>query len=150
VVQVVRFAHSGWAKARPLTKRYVHQIAPSVLNQKEVAMKKQRMEFEGFGMKSVCNYHVFDHNDQKYLVIEQLKDTTTSITNRIEALIVDICKMEKLKEPKTKIFEYYPTSTLGGQYLYETRGVKFLNDDLAWFPPMESDVALIKNLVIPG
>ncbi|MDL0438300.1 hypothetical protein [Stutzerimonas frequens] len=113
-------------------------------------MKKQRMEFEGFGMASVCNYHVFDHDDQKYLVIEQLKDTTTSITNRIEVLIVDICKIEKLKEPKTKIFEYYPTSTLGSQFLYETRGVKFLNDDLAWFSPMESDVALIKKLVIPG
>ena len=113
-------------------------------------MKKQRMEFEGFGIASVCNYHVFDQNDQKYLVIEQLEETTTSITNRIEVLITEICKLEKLKEPKTKIFEYYPSSTLGGQFIYETRGVKFLNDDLAWFSPTESDVATIKSRVIPG
>ena len=113
-------------------------------------MKKQRMEFEGFGIASVCNYHIFDQNDQKYLVIEQLEETTTSITNRIEVLINDICKLEKIKEPKTKIFEYYPSSTLSGQFIYETRGVKFLNGDLAWFPPTESDVATIKSRVIPG
>ena len=74
-------------------------------------MKKERMQFQGFGMESVCNFHIFHNNEDQFLVVEQVKDTTTSITNRIEEIVPEICSREKLKLNSLKVFEYYPTDT---------------------------------------
>lgn len=113
-------------------------------------MKKQRFGFKGNNVQSVCNYHVFQHQGQQYLVIEQLRDTTTSITNRIEYLIADICKAENLQESATSIFEYYPASLLGNQTLYEVRGVSRTNGEPAWYTPTQGDITTVKTLVVPG
>lgn len=117
---------------------------------KEVSVKKQRLVFKGNNVQSVCNYHVFQDQGQQYLVIEQLGVTTTSITNRIEYLIVDICKAENLRESETSIFEYYPANLLGNQLIYEVRGVSCINGTPAWHTPTPSEIATIKKLVVPG
>jgi hypothetical protein len=113
-------------------------------------VKKQRLAFKGNDGQSVCNYHVFEDQGQQYLVIEQLRDTKTSVTNRIEHLIADICKAEKLQESTTKIFEYYPASLLGNDWLYEMRGVSLRNGEPVWYTPTQGDIATVKTLVIPG
>ncbi|WP_097303498.1 hypothetical protein [Pseudomonas chlororaphis] len=113
-------------------------------------MNKQRLAFNGHHGPSVCNYHIFQHQAQQYLVFEQLRDTTTSITNCIEHLIVNICQAKQLQESATRIFEYYPASLLGDQLLYEVRGVCLVEGEPRWFAPTRDEISLVKALVVPG
>ena len=117
----------------------------------EVVVKKIRMPFSGFHAPSICNYHIFFHGGDRYLVIEQLKDTTTSVTNMIEDILADIAGREHIDLSGFKLFEYYPPETLGPQYIYEMAQVRINGEGQPlWSRPSETDFAVIKNQVIPG
>ena len=112
-------------------------------------MKKVRMQFPGFCGESVCNYHI--DADGGFLVVEQLSDTTTSITNQIEDIVAEIAKREHIALSDFKVFEYYPTATLGHQYIYEIAQVRINAEGRPdWSRPAEADIALIKEQVSPG
>lgn len=111
---------------------------------------KKRYLFNGFGTQSSCNYHVFSNATQNYLVIEQLKQTTTSITNKIEDIVYDVCKRERLNPSDLKIYEYYPTSTLGSNFAYEIRAVEFNDGTPIWQYATNEAASIIKQKVVPG
>ncbi len=102
-------------------------------------------------MPSVCNYHIFSHGDDRYLVVEQLNDTTTSVTNKIEDILAEIASREHVDLSDFKLFEYYPIETLGPQYMWEIAQISINSEGQPiWSRPSKTDFSVIKNQVIPG
>lgn len=88
---------------------------------------KNKIQYNGFGNVSECNYHLFEHKGIKFLVVEQLEETKTSITNCIVEIVEQVCEIENIKHDDVKIVEYYPSS-LSSDYLYEMKCVEFSDE----------------------
>lgn len=113
-------------------------------------MTKKKYIFEGFHADSSCNYHIFSYNQQNFLVVEQLEETTTSITNKIEEIIINICQIEAISQSHLRIFEYYPSTTLSIKYPIEIQEVKLFDGNPNWYPVTDETSRIIKSKVVPG
>ena len=83
--------------------------------------------FQGFHGSTACDYHLFESDSQVYCLIEQLQETTTSITHRIEDIILGICEVQGIMYANVRFYEYYPKGKLALPYIYELRRV-YLDD----------------------
>lgn len=113
-------------------------------------MTSKHHTFDGFSVKSSCNYHMFNHNGQDFLVIEQLESTTNSITNMIEHIVAEICHIEHLNSSKLNIIEYYPKTTLSSKYPIEIQGVKIIDGGPHWCSVNNETQRAIKGKISPG
>jgi hypothetical protein len=116
-----------------------------------VLMKTEAIVFEDNVQQSVCNYHTFTHKDERYLIVEQRKDATTNITNKIEEIVASITKRERIDASLYKIFEYYPASTLGRENIvFEIARVDIRDGGPVWSRPCPADYVIIKRHVVLG